>query len=186
VLGWVKARATAAADLAIKMGPAHPAQLRFDYDQASAATLGAEARRLLKAAGQPDEDEAAATAPLQLTDASAEGGADTADGEVAVGVEGGAGDIATAGGAAASIAGMLGSLAVSDQAGAAEPAAAALAAAAAPAAAAAAAAAAAPAVPAEPALSTRHGVCVITGLPAKYKDPQVRAASTHHHSTCSL
>ena len=53
-------------------------------------------------------------------------------------------------------------------------------------AAAAAAAAAAPAVPAEPALSTRHGVCVITGLPAKYKDPQVRAASTHHHSTCSL
>ena len=36
-------------------------------------------------------------------------------------------------------------------------------------------AAAAPAVAAEPALSTRHGLCVITGLPAKYKDPQVRA-----------
>ena len=47
VLGWVKARATAAADLALKMGPAHPAQLRFEYDEATAPTLGAEARRLL-------------------------------------------------------------------------------------------------------------------------------------------
>ena len=71
--------------------------------------------------------------------------------QVAVGVE------------SAGVAGMLGSLAVSDQAADAEPAAAP-------------AAAAAPAVPAEPALSTRHGVCVITGLPAKYKDPQTGLA----------
>ena len=47
VLGWVKARATAAADLALKMGPAHPAQLCFEYDETTAPTLGAEARRLL-------------------------------------------------------------------------------------------------------------------------------------------
>ena len=37
MLGWVKARATAAADFALEMGPAHPAQLRFDYDEVTLA-----------------------------------------------------------------------------------------------------------------------------------------------------
>lgn len=170
LLGWTRAGATAGAQPlgGSEMGPAHPCQLTFSYDAETAPTLAAEVKRQLEAQGKAAQ--AAAAAPLELTDASAADDA-TADGEGAVGVEGpgseGIEPKATGAGAAG-VARMLGSLAVGgdqEQPPAVAPAAP-------PAAAAAAAPVTATAKPADAAIGKSDKVCVITGLPAKYKDPQ--------------
>ena len=175
LLGWTRAGATAGAQPlgGSEMGPAHPCQLTFGYDAETAPALAAEVKRQLAAQGEAAQ--AAAAAPLALTDASAAAdGAATADGEGAVGVEGpgseGIEPKATGAGGAAGVAGMLGSLAVGDDQP--PPPAAAPVAAAAAAAAAAAPVAATAAKPADAAIGKSDKVCVITGLPAKYKDPQ--------------
>ena len=111
LLGWSRhAETTAALASNLEMGPAHPAQLRFEYNEVRAPALAAEAKKLLEQAGK---GAAAGGAPLELTDASAEG-ADTADGETAVDV--GPKAAAGGGGGAAGVAGMLGKLAVQEEA----------------------------------------------------------------------